>query len=301
MAELGFRSMAEMIGHVEMLARGRRSTTGRRPARPLADPRRSTQPLRQSLHNTKSQDHGLDRRSMSSLIRQPTTPSSIGCRWPSTCRSATSTAASGRCSVTRSPSCGRAPASRRHDRHPLHRSARASGRSCHPGSRCAWSATPTTTSEGTVRWAAHRPSAPGGAVRRRGADRRRQRHRLRREVGDLPARAGRGALVRPDPGALAVVEGIGDHGCEYMTGGKVVVLGPTGRNFGAGMSGASPTSGTLTACCRPAPTPRWSPSRKRPVTPTNSARSSPATPSPTRRRLGCWRGGTTSLSRTSSR
>jgi len=38
-------------------------------------------------------------------------------------------------------------------------------------------------------------------------------------------------------GATAVVEGIGDHGCEYMTGGIVVVLGPTGRNFAAGMSG----------------------------------------------------------------
>jgi glutamate synthase (NADPH/NADH) large chain len=38
-------------------------------------------------------------------------------------------------------------------------------------------------------------------------------------------------------GALAVVEGVGDHGCEYMTGGRVVVLGTTGRNFGAGMSG----------------------------------------------------------------
>lgn len=38
-------------------------------------------------------------------------------------------------------------------------------------------------------------------------------------------------------GAHAVVEGVGDHGCEYMTGGKVVVLGPTGRNFAAGMSG----------------------------------------------------------------
>ncbi len=38
-------------------------------------------------------------------------------------------------------------------------------------------------------------------------------------------------------GATAVVEGIGDHGCEYMTGGTVVVLGPTGRNFAAGMSG----------------------------------------------------------------
>lgn len=38
-------------------------------------------------------------------------------------------------------------------------------------------------------------------------------------------------------GATAVVEGIGDHGCEYMTGGLVLVLGGTGRNFAAGMSG----------------------------------------------------------------
>jgi glutamate synthase (NADPH/NADH) large chain len=38
-------------------------------------------------------------------------------------------------------------------------------------------------------------------------------------------------------GALAVVEGIGEHGCEYMTGGRAVILGPTGRNFAAGMSG----------------------------------------------------------------
>lgn len=38
-------------------------------------------------------------------------------------------------------------------------------------------------------------------------------------------------------GANTVVEGIGDHGCEYMTGGRAVILGPTGRNFGAGMSG----------------------------------------------------------------
>jgi glutamate synthase (NADPH/NADH) large chain len=38
-------------------------------------------------------------------------------------------------------------------------------------------------------------------------------------------------------GALAVVEGVGDHACEYMTGGRVVILGPTGRNVAAGMSG----------------------------------------------------------------
>jgi glutamate synthase (NADPH/NADH) large chain len=38
-------------------------------------------------------------------------------------------------------------------------------------------------------------------------------------------------------GAIAVVEGVGDHACEYMTGGRAVILGPTGRNFAAGMSG----------------------------------------------------------------
>jgi glutamate synthase (NADPH/NADH) large chain len=38
-------------------------------------------------------------------------------------------------------------------------------------------------------------------------------------------------------GAHAVIEGVGDQGCEYMTGGRVVILGPTGRNFAAGMSG----------------------------------------------------------------
>jgi len=48
--------------------------------------------------------------------------------------------------------------------------------------------------------------------------------------------AGERFAVR-NSGALAVVEGIGDHGCEYMTGGCVVVLGETGKNFGAGMSG----------------------------------------------------------------
>jgi glutamate synthase (NADPH/NADH) large chain len=38
-------------------------------------------------------------------------------------------------------------------------------------------------------------------------------------------------------GAWAVVEGVGDHACEYMTGGRAIILGPTGRNFAAGMSG----------------------------------------------------------------
>ena len=48
--------------------------------------------------------------------------------------------------------------------------------------------------------------------------------------------AGERFCVR-NSGVNAVVEGTGDHGCEYMTGGRVVVIGPVGRNFAAGMSG----------------------------------------------------------------
>jgi glutamate synthase (NADPH/NADH) large chain len=54
----------------------------------------------------------------------------------------------------------------------------------------------------------------------------------------LRGRVGERFAVR-NSGAIAVVEGVGDHGCEYMTGGSVVVLGPTGRNFAAGMSGGT--------------------------------------------------------------
>jgi glutamate synthase (NADPH/NADH) large chain len=52
----------------------------------------------------------------------------------------------------------------------------------------------------------------------------------------LRGQAGERFCVR-NSGVTAIVEGVGDHGCEYMTGGRVVVLGPTGRNFAAGMSG----------------------------------------------------------------
>ncbi|MBF4767371.1 glutamate synthase large subunit [Nocardioides agariphilus] len=57
-------------------------------------------------------------------------------------------------------------------------------------------------------------------------------------AGEIFIRGGVGErfCVR-NSGVTAVVEGVGDHGCEYMTGGRAVVLGPTGRNFAAGMSG----------------------------------------------------------------
>jgi glutamate synthase domain-containing protein 3 len=54
----------------------------------------------------------------------------------------------------------------------------------------------------------------------------------------IAGRAGERFAVR-NSGAEAVVEGVGDHGCEYMTGGTVVVLGAIGYNFGAGMTGGT--------------------------------------------------------------
>jgi glutamate synthase domain-containing protein 3 len=51
--------------------------------------------------------------------------------------------------------------------------------------------------------------------------------------------AGERFCVR-NSGVQAVVEAVGDHACEYMTGGRVVVLGPTGRNFAAGCRAESP-------------------------------------------------------------
>ena len=66
--------------------------------------------------------------------------------------------------------------------------------------------------------------------------------------------AGERFCVR-NSGVNAVVEAVGDHGCEYMTGGRVVVLGPTGRNFAAGMSGGIAyvldEAGDFAARCNP--------------------------------------------------
>ena len=73
----------------------------------------------------------------------------------------------------------------------------------------------------------------------------------------LRGQVGERFLVR-NSGATAVVEGIGDHGCEYMTGGQTLIIGRTGRNFGAGMSGG--TAYVLDLRTAPASTSRrWNP------------------------------------------
>ena len=58
-----------------------------------------------------------------------------------------------------------------------------------------------------------------------------------RRVGPISTEKLESVFAFRNSGAKAVVEGIGDHGCEYMTGGVAVILGQVGRNFGAGMSG----------------------------------------------------------------
>ncbi len=97
--------------------------------------------------------------------------------------------------------------------------------------------------------------------------------------------AGERFAVR-NSGACAVVEGVGDHGCEYMTGGRVVVLGPTGRNFAAGMSGGIAyvldAEGTFAERCNTELVALRA--ARRTTTPRSCARSSRSTPSAPARR-----------------
>ena len=109
-----------------------------------------------------------------------------------------------------------------------------------PASSSGSSARPTTTSARACRAASVRSSPEAGARGRRQRARRSPATpaSTARPAGGSTSSAGRGCGSRSATrGAEAVVEGIGPHGCEYMTGGVVVVLGPIGANFGAGMTG----------------------------------------------------------------
>jgi glutamate synthase (NADPH) large chain len=242
MAELGFRSMAEMIGHVEMLdtraAIEHWKADGLDLSPILASPRN---PYGQSLHNTKGQDHGLEKALDVELIRQAHDaivdglPVAIDL--------------------------------------PIRNVNRSVGTMLGHEITKRWKG--DGLPDGTID--VHLAGSAGqsfGAFVPAGV--------TMRLVGDANDYLGKGLsggrlIVRPAPtapfvaeeqviagnviaygatsgeiflrgvvgerfcvrnsGVAAVVEGIGDHGCEYMTGGRVVVLGTTGRNFGAGMSG----------------------------------------------------------------
>ena len=243
MAELGFRTMAEMIGHVEVL--DTRAAIDHWKAHGLdlsADPRRAAEPLRPDAAPVGRQDHGLDEAldQSSSALAQPAIDDGQPVEIDLPIRNVNRTVGTmlGHEITKRWGGAGLPDGTI--DIH-LTRLGRAELRRVRAGaaSRCASRATPTTTS-------ARACPAAGSIVR---PDRRRRRSSPRSSIiaGNVIAYGATGGeiflrgvvgerfCVR-NSGALAVVEGVGDHGCEYMTGGRVVVLGPTGRNFGAGMS-----------------------------------------------------------------
>ena len=191
-----------------------------------------------------AQDHGLDAaaRLRDSSARPAPALETRGAGRASTCRSATSTAPSARCSGARSPSAT-AP------------------RACPTTpSRCSFTGSAGQSfgaflprgvtlrlegdandycGQGPLRRQIDRlPAAPARRSRRRRTSSSATSCSTARPAARSTSTAwpASGSRVR-NSGALAVVEGVGDHGCEYMTGGRVVVLGRTGRNFAAGMSG----------------------------------------------------------------
>ena len=245
MAELGFRTIDEMVGRVDCLETnaaiqhwkadgldltelltpiqkphaGRRHVlhagTGPRP-RPVARPHEAARP------------------GQAGAGRRQAGPRGAG-------RSSTPIARSARSSATRSPSGGAksaCPTARSTSSSPA-RPARASARSWPAASRWSSSATRTTTS------ARASPAAGSSSTRRpsRASCRKTTSSSATWPCTARPSgeaffrgRAAERFAVR-NSGAHTVIEGVGDHGCEYMTGGRVVILGPTGRNFAAGMSG----------------------------------------------------------------
>ena len=237
----------EMVGRVDRLEmRAGRSTTGRRRAstcrrcstsrtspatrRAAADPRAGPRPRAGARPRRSS------RGAAAALERQEPVDAA-------TCRSATSIARSARMLGSRSRAGTAAtgcPTTRSASTSPA-RPARASARSCRAGVTL----TPRGRRERLRRARACRAAAsssypPRGDRRSRprttsssATSRSTARPAARRTSAASPASASPSATAAP----RAVVEGVGDHGCEYMTGGRVVVLGRTGRNFAAGMSG----------------------------------------------------------------
>ena len=213
---------------------GRRPLEGAR-ARPLADPARRRDPDdgRTARCTQDRRTTGSTRRSTQLIALAPPALERRRAGRRSSCRSATSTAPSARCSARghRGATAARAcPTTRSTSRSPA-RPARASAPSCRAASRCAL--------EGDANDYVGKGLSGGRIIvdppthaplRRRGEHHRRQR---RRSTAPPAARSSSAAWSASGSacatrGATAVVEGVGDHGCEYMTGGRVVVLGPTG-------------------------------------------------------------------------
>ncbi len=243
MAELGFRTLNEMVGHTENLE------------------------MKQAIDHWKAR--GLD---FSKILYQPQVGPEVGTlqdarsgpRPRELARHDHDPAALRAGHRARREGCGVAPdpqrqprgrhhhrqrdhaevrsgrAARRHDQAQVHRLRRAELRRVHPARHDADAGRgrQRLRRQGALGRPDHRLPVEAGDLRRRGEHPHRQRRALRRHRGEAFFRgvAGERFAVR-NSGANAVVEGVGDHGCEYMTGGRVVIIGGSGRNFAAGMSG----------------------------------------------------------------
>ena len=244
MAELGFRTFNEMVGRVDCLetndaikhwkAEGIDLT-------PILTPAQKPHPDVE-VYRTKEQDHGLKPALDNELIaavpegdqapRAGGAPQADPQHQPHRRHDA---------QPRDRQAVGRRAAAGRHDPHQVHRLRGAELRRVPGQGRDAGAgrATPTTTSA--------RGSPAGGwrSIRRQASLFKPEDNILIGNVALYGATSGqaffRGRAAERfavrNSGAHAVIEGVGDHGCEYMTGGRVVVLGPTGRNFAAGMSG----------------------------------------------------------------
>ena len=236
MAELGFRTIDEMIGRADCLdiERGGGSLEGQgpRPARRCCISRTCRPSV--ARRQVREQDHGLDGALDNELIeRGACRRSSTRTPVEFTRSSATRTARSARCSgyeVTRR--YGGAGLARRHDPHHVHRLGRPELRRVRAARHDddAGRRRERRLRQGAVGRPADRLSA--AAVRRSS----REENIIIGNVAFYGATSGEGYVrgvagerfcVR-NSGATVVVEGVGDHGCEYMTGGRVVVLGRTG-------------------------------------------------------------------------
>ena len=251
LAELGFRTPRRggRPGRAARPPSGGRALEGPR-ARPVA----GAVPARRAgdgapRSRTRAQDHRLEQALDNALIERAAAGAGPTARRSrSSSPSATRTAASARCSAARWCAGTAATGCPRHHRgdaarhrRPVVRRVRAARRDAAPARR-----RQRLRRQGPVRWAARGPARRVGAVRPGRAATAAPRSRsspatpssMERPAASCSCAAGSasGSRVR-NSGATAVVEGVGDHGCEYMTGGVVVVLGSTGRNFAAGMSG----------------------------------------------------------------
>jgi glutamate synthase (NADPH/NADH) large chain len=242
LAELGFRTLTRPIGHVEVLdtALGRRPLEGEG-ARPQPILARAQQRMVRSVDAaplTKSQDHGLDRGARpraDRLARRPSSgTSAVTLELPIRNVNRTVGTMLGH-EVTKAHGAARACPTAPSTLTFRGRPGRASVRSCRAGITLRRSrAMPTTTSARACRaagWSCGPTVTPpfaaednviAGNVIGYGATSRR----------DLPARQRGGAVLRTQLRRHRVVEGVGDHGCEYMTGGRVVSSGPPAATSG---------------------------------------------------------------------